>query len=368
MALRVSNKTTVIYETELSSVELHPFWLRERGNNCEIYDRNSHQRLTNTAADNHKVSIVAAKITGNILSIDYSDGINITCDQTFLERELLASDAVIERTLWSTNTSGPSTIDYELFNEDRTLVQLLSFLDKYGYVLMTGIPTSKVSILDIAAKIGSVRPTNFGDFFVVKAKPRANDLAYTSQGLVLHTDNPYRNPVPSVQLLLCITNECEGGETLLVDGFAVAQKMRTDYPDLFDVLVKTIVNFRFEDSTIVMENSGPLIELDSQGKVKQVRFNTKMDYIPHMDKNMLSVYYEARSIFSTLIHSDEFVLKFRLKPGELLFMDNHRTLHGRTGYQETKGHREIHGCYQDFDSTRGKRTHLLRSRKADHRG
>ena len=36
--------------------------------------------------------------------------------------------------------------------------------------------------------------------------------------LAPHTDNPYRNPVPCIQLLHCIENEVSGGLSTLVDG------------------------------------------------------------------------------------------------------------------------------------------------------
>ena len=53
-----------------------------------------------------------------------------------------------------------------------------------------------------------MRRTNFGEFFNVKSKPNPNDLAYTSlKTLAPHTDNPYRNPVPCIQMLHCIENE-----------------------------------------------------------------------------------------------------------------------------------------------------------------
>ena len=66
--------------------------------------------------------------------------------------------------------------------------------------------------------MGSVRRTNFGEHFNVSSKPNPNDLAYTPLPLAPHTDNPYRNPVPCIQILHCIENEVTGGLSTLVDG------------------------------------------------------------------------------------------------------------------------------------------------------
>ena len=46
-------------------------------------------------------------------------------------------------------------------------------------------------IVKFANSIGSIRRTNFGEFFNVKSVPNPNDLAYTSLPLAPHTDNPY---------------------------------------------------------------------------------------------------------------------------------------------------------------------------------
>jgi gamma-butyrobetaine dioxygenase len=43
-----------------------------------------------------------------------------------------------------------------------------------------------------------------------------------------HTDNPYRDPVPTVQMLHCLASAAEGGDSGLVDGFAAARLMRAE--------------------------------------------------------------------------------------------------------------------------------------------
>ena len=43
--------------------------------------------------------------------------------------------------------------------------------------------------------------------------------------------------------------------------------------------------------------------------------------------------------------------------------DNHRTLHGRTSFDQNEGKRFLKGCYIDHDSTEGKLRHLERKFK-----
>ena len=97
---------------------------------------------------------------------------------------------------------------------------------KYGFIIFKNVPTKNNFLVDFANSIGSVRRTNFGEFFNVRSKPNPNDLAYTSLPLAPHTDNPYRNPVPCIQILHCIENEVSGGFSTLVDGFTVTEKLK----------------------------------------------------------------------------------------------------------------------------------------------
>ena len=79
---------------------------------------------------------------------------------------------------------------------------LVSFYE-FGFVVIKNVPTENNYIVKFANSIGSVRRTNFGEHFNVKSKSNPNDLAYTTLHLSPHTDNPYRNPVPCIQLLHC---------------------------------------------------------------------------------------------------------------------------------------------------------------------
>ena len=80
-----------------------------------------------------------------------------------------------------------------------------------------------------------IRPTNFGVLFNVKSVRKATDLAYTSHALSAHTDNPYRKPIPGIQLLHCIKNDSLGGHSTLTDGFSIAEHLRKRYPKAIEI-------------------------------------------------------------------------------------------------------------------------------------
>ena len=103
-----------------------------------------------------------------------------------------------------------------------------------------------------------------------------------------------------------------------------------------------------------------MIQLDEYKKFKQVRFSPRLDFVPLMDKEKLEIYYSARNKISELYNSDQYRIEFKLLPGDLLMMDNHRLLHGRTTYDTNEGNRFLQGCYIDYDSTEGRLKHLKR--------
>ena len=79
-----------------------------------------------------------------------------------------------------------------------------------------------------------------------------------------------------------------------------------------------------------------------------------------MNKKKLDKYYSARKFLSDLYNSDEYRIEFKLMPGDLMMMDNHRLLHGRTSYDPNEGNRFLQGCYIDYDSSEGRLRHLIR--------
>ncbi len=187
-----------------------------------------------------------------------------------------------------------------------------------------------------------------------------NDLAYTSLALAPHTDNPYRNPVPCIQLLHCIESKVSGGLSTLVDGYTVTEDLKNEYPEFYKILTEVKVRFRFIDKEVILETISPLIELNDDNSFKQVRFSPRLDYVPILEKEKLDLYYQARKKISEMYNSDKYRIEFKLEPKDLMMMDNHRLLHGRTAYETKEGERFLQGCYIDYDSTEGKLRHLKR--------
>ena len=353
----------VFLENQGLKKEIHPFWLRERVNGDTFVDQNTQQRLFDPTELQKNVKIESLNISHDSLEITFSDGVHtkLTINNILKEFSNINDVKYIKKIKWDSSLKDLNNFEFnENFFETEEMYKALIDFYQYGFVIFKKVPTKNDFIVKFANSIGSIRRTNFGEFFNVKSKPNPNDLAYTSLPLAPHTDNPYRNPVPCIQILHCIENKVSGGLSTLVDGYTVTEQLKKDFPDYYKILTEIKVRFQFIDRSVVLEDWAEMIQLDENGKFKQVRFSPRLDFVPLMEKEKLDLYYSARKKISELYNSDKYRIEFKLLSGDLLMMDNHRLLHGRTTYNANEGNRFLQGCYIDYDSTEGKLKHLKR--------
>ena len=207
-------------------------------------------------------------------------------------------------------------------------------------------------MLGIAETFGHVRETNFGRMFEVYSQPDGNDLAYRTIALAPHTDNPYREPVPGIQLLQCLANETSGGLSTLVDGLAVTDALRDEDPQGYDLLARTPVGYRFVDETTEHFSRRTMIGLGPDGAFDGIHYSPRLDETPLLAPSAMRAFHKARRRLGELLSDPAFELRFQLAAGELMMFDNIRVLHGRTGFDPNEGHRQLQGCYIDRDGPR----------------
>ena len=357
------NNNKVYLDNDGEKKEIHPFWLRERVNGDRFVDIKTKQRLFDPTQIQENIKINDINLSKDFLEVTFNDGASTKLSIQELIEEFSNNDFIklIKKVEWDSSLDDLNIFKFKenFFEKEEMYNALVSFY-KYGFVIFKDVPTKDNFLINFANSIGSVRRTNFGEFFNVRSKPDPNDLAYTSLPLAPHTDNPYRNPVPCIQILHCIENNVQGGLSTLVDGFTVTEKLKKDFPKYYKILSEVKVRFQFVDQSVVLEDWAEMIRVDENGEFKQVRFSPRLDFVPLLDLDKLELYYNARKKISELYNSDKYRIQFKLSPGDLLMMDNYRLLHGRTAYDSNEGDRFLQGCYIDYDSTDGKLKHLKR--------
>ena len=220
-----------------------------------------------------------------------------------------------------------------------------------GFVLLHDVPAEPGMVLQVAASFGFVRETNYGRLFDVRVEPAPDNLAFTSRAIRPHTDNPYRDPVPTVQLLHCLRTADDGGDTGLVDGFAAAAPLRAEDAESFGTLARTPVPFGYIDKETELRASLTLIQVSPRGRVRGVRFNNRSARPLRLPYAEVTAFYAAYRRWAELLARPERQLNLRLAPGDCLVFDNTRVLHARTAFGLAAGSpgRHLQGCYADLD-------------------
>jgi len=234
--------------------------------------------------------------------------------------------------------------------EARARLVWLTRLLQDGLAFVSGLPATERAILDTAPLIGRVLETNYGLTFDVRSLPQPENLAYSDLGLGLHTDNPYREPVPGFQALHALITSNEGGASLFADGFALAAHLRATAPDDFAQLTSTAVPFHYRSRDADLYAERPLIQLSTGGEITAVHYNSRSIAPLTLRTGGLGAFYRAYRRFAALLRESRFQLQTRLAAGTMVVFDNQRVLHGRTAFSSARQARHLRGCYLSRDS------------------
>ncbi len=233
-----------------------------------------------------------------------------------------------------------------------------------GIAFVREVPAAETAVLEVAALIGCVAETNYGRTFDVRSVPQPENLAYSDLGLGLHTDNPYREPVPGFQALHVLVASPDGGESLFADGFAIAEHLRVIDPESFGRLTQQPVPFRYLSKDAELCAERPLIQLSHGGAIAAVHYNNRSVATLDLPASEVRPFYTAYRRFAGLLREPRWQLKVRLAAGELVVFDNQRILHGRTAYSSAKHARHLRGCYLTRDSVHSQAAVLRRGADA----
>jgi gamma-butyrobetaine dioxygenase len=225
----------------------------------------------------------------------------------------------------------------------------LYYAGRDGLAFLRDVPVQVGAILDVAALIGFVRETNHGRIYDVPilAEP-------------VHTDNPYRDPVPGFQLLHCLSAAGQGGESIFVDGMAAAERVRAHDPDAFSTLYQTPILYRFQDAATDLIAERTMLEVDTEGQFRAIYYNDRSIAPLPLKGPRLKKFYPAYRQLAELLREEARQVVHRLQPGELVLFDNTRILQGRAAFSSD----HLQGCYLDADGLYSSLAVLSRTRSS----
>jgi alpha-ketoglutarate-dependent taurine dioxygenase len=341
-----------------AQAEFASLWLRD--NRSEDRDAHSGQRLVDIMDVPADPRIASAQVNAGAVQVNWEGeqaGARYALEWLAAQaRPAAAARPELARRRWLEGAAKNAATDFawaaldDARRDPALRLQWMIRLLQDGVAFFSGVPCTAGGILEAMQEVGQVSATNYGLVFDVRSVPQPENLAYSDLGLGLHTDNPYREPVPGFQSLHAVQTSAEGGDSLFADGIALAEHLRATDPAAFAVLTQTPVPFTYRSKEADLYAERPLIQLACDGAVAAVHYNNRSIAPLRLDAQAARRFYAAYRRFAALLREPRFQLKFRLRDGDLVMFDNQRILHGRTAFSSQRHPRYLRGCYLSRDS------------------
>jgi gamma-butyrobetaine dioxygenase len=354
--------------TSARESRFHYVWLRD---NCwcdECRVAQSGERRLFTADIPADIAPRQTHVEGDgpTLVIDWNDGHVSSFSLAWLADNDYSNQSAREPaiTLWSSSLPALPRFDHgDVVRDDVTQLAYLEAVREYGAAIVTGTPAVPGEVARFAETIGHVRETAFERVHNVRHDPHGYNVAHTALELKPHTDMPSYHWPPSIQLLHFLVNESSGGESTLVDGWAVLADLRAADPAAFDVLCRVPVTFQLFSEHEDTKATAPLVQVDTSGTVRTLRFSNQLVLPLDAPFEDVGDFYDAYRALGRMLDSPRYKLVFPTHTGDLLTVHSHRVLHGRQAFDPASGARHLQDVYMEFDDLMARRNVLSGTHK-----
>jgi gamma-butyrobetaine dioxygenase len=337
-----------------SSDGFHHIWLRDNCGCAECRHVFVGERLSDPASIALDIA-PSSVVGGDSVQIVWPGGHRSTFSSNWLRMHAYGPSASARRTsvfhYWTAaEVQTPPQMHFDdVMASDESLLEWLRLLRRFGFTIVKGVPTEPGTVTQLAQRIGNLRNSNFGLIWEVESMPKPESLAYTSVKLTAHTDLVSRESQPGLQFLHCLVNEASGGESILVDGFSVAEELKRQGPEHHATLSRVNASFRYQNDFTDVQASFPVVRLDHNNEYYEVRYSNALLAPLQCDPHDVGPFYAVYHYFSQILRDPKWEYSFRLEAGDCEVFDNRRVLHGRQEFDPQTGARHLQGCYVDTD-------------------
>ncbi|KAL7896678.1 hypothetical protein HDV63DRAFT_378278 [Trichoderma sp. SZMC 28014] len=263
-------------------------------------------------------------------------------------------------------------IDYAEFIKDdsEAFWDVIIDICRFGLVYLKNVPRDEESVVRITTRIANIRETFYGRTFDVRAKPNAENVAYTSGYLGLHQDLLYLDPPPMIQVLHCMDNSCAGGESLFSDGERVGRLL---WPfttrHRMAPLAEHHVPYQYGKHGHHYFSSRYVLDGNAAG------FSSVYWSPPFQGRYLSPVkdirqWIEPARIFASLINEKDAIHEHKMEAGDCVLFDNLRVLHGRNAFDVEGGNgaRWLRGAYIAAEDFLSRAAHIPKGMAEKYRG
>lgn len=341
------------------SATFNRFWLRDM---CpSLPTKPSGLRTFSVASLPENLAVDSAAVDGRSLVVDWSDGHRSRFDVEALMALAGAGQGrrpALPPPRRFDATHHPTRFDFdELAPGSVAHHDLLDTVAAIGMALVENLPDSNEATEDLARLFGHVRDTDFGRIFNIVTEPDAWTLSQSTLGQDPHNDDPYRYTPSGFTILHCRRAATGGGESILVDGFKVADDIRRSDAEAFDLLASVSIPYVRHRTTAVDQGEdvhmiayAPVISVNAAGEIMGIRFHERSTGVFDLDPAIVDRYYLAFRAFAAGVRSSANQFVHKLLDGQAIVVDNQRVLHGRADFgADAEGRRHLRLCSIDRD-------------------
>lgn len=335
----------------LSKYELPFLWLRDncQCEDCRITETEEKQFLLHTVPID--ISPKSVEIKDKSLFILWPDDHQSVIPLKKIKES--SKPRYPEHKRWETNFI-PKKFDWSKFlDNEKVATEALRAFVSYGVVVLENAPTKSNSLELLSKRLGPIHETLFERIHNVSITRHVYNVAHTAKGLSPHNDFASYKNQPSVQALHMLENECEGGESIIVDGWKVAEDLRKENPEYFDILQNFNVPFRQFDENNETYAQAPIIKCSSDGTLESFRFSNQLMQMIDPSRKDIKSFYKAYHEVSAKVHQSKYRSTFRLNGGEVLIVASLRVLHAREAFIPD-GKRHLQDAYFVYDNALNK--------------
>ncbi|MFT5368455.1 MAG: alpha-ketoglutarate-dependent taurine dioxygenase [Candidatus Latescibacterota bacterium] len=323
----------------------HYFWLRHNCLCC--VHETTHERIlcpSRVALDMRPREILALDDKG--IRLIWDDG----HESDFALDWLLDHAYALDEPVVEIQAQNLAYIEVQYANcKDDLVVMCDRYLNEKGAILVRGCTLDTEQLVAcLTDETFTLRDSHFGYIEDLKTDNTTNkntdQLGYTNAAVNLHTDQPFIEHPPRLQLLQCIEKADEGGESMLADAQQAAYYLRDLDRSAFEALTEIPVVFHRKQKNFECETRYPILSFESD-RFYQIR-SSYFTLAPQASSfDHMAQWYRAYQQFTRIIEDPAYQFRVLLQPQDFILYDNYRMLHGRTAFT---GPRWMKGIYFDY--------------------
>ncbi|CAH0382071.1 unnamed protein product [Bemisia tabaci] len=318
------------------SLEFSAVWLRDNCRCKDCYNYATKQRSIDVTLLSPFCFACHYFFENEKLHLTWGDGHKSTFDIAFL-RQYSQLEQWPQPFLWKGEEAKSlvTAISLGKFNQLEGQEEVANSILRNGLAIVSGVEPTLSATQNVIERLAPIYHTLFGGMWEVGDSLEHRDTAYTKAAIGPHTDNTYFLYPAGLQVFHCLRHVGEGGETTLVDGFHAAMELKSTDPQSYATLAGTHVEAEYLEPARHHRATGPILRHRAgTTELEQIRFNC-YDRSPRLPANANAFYSALRKLAAILRGADN-EWKFKLEPGNVVFINNWRVLHGRASFSGTR--------------------------------